>query len=313
MSSDEAKTNTAQPSGHGSLQYNAAETTSGHGFTMTAKKQFNGTFGDDSVSATLIPGDDGVMAVRSEIHARNISGSCSLQSKTANANDCTAVPLSSMGPPIDPDSAQSAKFDWSADVSTGGEPKDTVHSADPMVNYLMGIPTYGLQATSNVGGNRTYIFHKTVQFQKTDTSSGARTAKQTLDIQAMLQVSEVKCALTDAMVKSAFSTLASEEAGNAPLGQLQTHAAGGNAIDFSFSEAAVPGQVQGFSVSGTATLAGEDYRVNASLMPTGAKSADKPATESGSGCDLDLAKSAGLNAAFLEAVYPLIENYLSGG
>ena len=31
------------------------------------------------------------------------------------------------------------------------------------------------------------------------------------------------------------------------------------------------------------------------------------------GCDFDVAKSAGLNAAFIEAVYPLIEDYLSGG
>jgi hypothetical protein len=126
-------------------------------------------------------------------------------------------------------------------------------------------------------------------------------------------VREVKCALTDAMVKSAFSALSGEEAGSVPLGQLQTRTAGSDAIGFTFSEPAVPDQIQGFTVSGTATLSGEEYRVNASLTPNGAKTPGSPANESGSGCDFDLAKSAGLNAAFLEAIYPLIENYLSGG
>jgi hypothetical protein len=312
MSPDEAKKNMAQPSGNGSLQYNATDTTTGKGFSMVAMKQFNGTFGSDSISATLIPGDNGVMTVRSEIHAKNISGACSLQSKPANSSDCTAVPLSSMGPSINPDSAQSAKFDWSADVSTGAEPAGTAHSPDPMVNYLMGIPAFGVQTTTGVGGNRTYTFHKTVQFEKTDAAPGTRMAKQTLDIQAMLQVREVKCALTDAMVKSAFSTLAGYEAGDAPLSQFETHAAGGDAIGFTFSEATVPGQIQRFTVSGTAALSGEDYRVSASLTPNGAKTPGNPANESGSGCDFDLAKSTGLNAAFLEAIYPLIENYLSG-
>jgi hypothetical protein len=312
MSPDEAKKNAAQPSGNGSLQYNATDTTTGKGFSIIAKKQFNGTFGNDSVSATLIPGDNGVMTVRSEIRARNILGACSFQSKTSNSTDCTAVPLASMGPSIDPDSAQSAKFDWSSDVSTGAEPSDTVHSPDPTVNYLMGIPAFGLQTMTSAGGNRTYTFHKTVQFEKTDAASGARVAKQTLDIQAMLRVREVKCALTDAMVKSAFSALSGEQAGSVPLGQLQTRAAGGDAIGFTFSEPAMPGQNQGFTVSGTAALSGEDYRVSASLTPTGTKTPGKPANESGSGCDFDLAKSAGLNAAFLEAIYPLIENYLSG-
>ena len=166
MSPDEAKKNTAQPSGGGSLQYNATETTSGSGFTMTAKKSYTGSFGNDSVSATLIPGEDGVMTLRSELHATHISGSCSLQSKNANSNDCTAVPLSSMGPSIDADGAQSARFDWSQDVATGDEPKGTIHSADQMVTYLLGIPGFGLQQTANSGGNRAYTFHKTVQFRK---------------------------------------------------------------------------------------------------------------------------------------------------
>ena len=94
---------------------------------------------------------------------------------------------------------------------------------------------------------------------------------------------------------------------------MQTHAVGGNAIGFTFSEAAVPGQIQGFTISGTATLAGEDYRVDASLIPNGSKAPASSANDAGSGCDFDVAKSAGLNAAFIEAVYPMIESHLRGG
>ena len=53
--------------------------------------------------------------------------------------------------------------------------------------------------------------------------------------------------------------------------------------------------------------------MNALLTPSGAKTPAKSANESGAGCDFNLAKSAGLNAAFLEALHPLIENYPSGG